>query len=371
MCVRYLGFVLLVWFTGVLRAQSAALHCGAPSLSGGYLVPEQETYSHESELTYACDNGRKPAVEGWWATSTCQNGKWSHEPQCIDEKACIPPTIPNAKYTEKLNGWYEEGHKIRITCDEGYEQKDQDATAECINGIWTSVPVCERSTQACGEPPKIPHAVIIHQEYQEVFAVDSELQYECEDGYTVEEADGKKSIFCIAGSWTKGPTCRIRPGTGLGGSTVGGTHGGHTTSTGSGTQPASGGGGTGPLTRHVSNCGKPPIVPNGEVLETNRLFLKYRCGTFYKLMGPETVVCYSDGTWSEVPTCRVAYCAVDTDEYPDLKHAGVKYIKDGESLRFECVDLWLVTNYSEGRCTDGRMTFTRCCNKFQLNTNIC
>lgn len=66
-----------------ISAQSVAQACGAPSLNDGYFVPVQVTYSHETNLTYACRNGHKPAVEGWWATSTCQNGRWSHEPQCI------------------------------------------------------------------------------------------------------------------------------------------------------------------------------------------------------------------------------------------------------------------------------------------------
>ncbi len=111
MRARYLGFVLLVWFPGVhhgksikfnhlsfvlkitfqhsalllitVSAQSAEQNCDAPKLDHGYFVPEQETYSEGTKLTYACDNGRKPAVEGWWGTSTCENGKWSPAPQCI------------------------------------------------------------------------------------------------------------------------------------------------------------------------------------------------------------------------------------------------------------------------------------------------
>ena len=63
------------------------------------------------------------------------------------------------------------------------------------------------SLQACGAPPKIPHAVIINQEYQDVFAADSEVKYECENGFTVEGADTTKTIICIAGSWTTGPSC--------------------------------------------------------------------------------------------------------------------------------------------------------------------
>uniref|UniRef100_UPI0037E8A39F complement factor H-related protein 1-like n=1 Tax=Semicossyphus pulcher TaxID=241346 RepID=UPI0037E8A39F len=253
MCVRYLGFVLLVWFPGVLHAQIAAQPCRAPNLNGGNFVPERDSYSEGTTLTYSCDSGLKPAVEGWWASSKCQNSTWFPEPQCIDEKACTPLTIPNAGHTENSNGWFEEGHRIRITCDEGYELKNLDATAICINGTWSSVPVCEKSLYACGEPPKIPHAVIIGHRYQEVFAADSKVQYECEDGFTVEGADSKKSIFCMSGIWTEGPTC-------------------------------------------IRNCGNPPSVPYG-VLRTEQWFLKYSCSTFYKLEGPETVFCYDDGTW--------------------------------------------------------------------------
>ncbi|XP_070830200.1 complement factor H-related protein 1-like [Chaetodon trifascialis] len=208
MWLTCLRFVLLLWFPGVLHAQSAALPCPAPTLNGGYFVPEHETYAHETKLTYACENGHKPVVEGWWATSTCQNGKWSHEPQCIDEKACLPPAVPNAKYIEKKKGWYEEGNIIRITCNQGYQYKASDATAECRNGTWSPTPVCEKSTDACGEPPEIPHAVIIHEEYQELFDLSAHVQYECEDGYTADGGDRGKVIVCSSGTWSEGPTCR-------------------------------------------------------------------------------------------------------------------------------------------------------------------
>ncbi|XP_075953413.1 complement factor H-related protein 2-like [Anarhichas minor] len=205
MCVRgHLGFVLLLWFQGVLHVQTSDQPCSAPRLNGGYLVPEKDTYIHEAKLTYACDNGRKPAVEGWWATSTCQNGTWSPEPLCIDEKACIAPDIPNAQYTEK-SGWYNDEYKIRITCNEEYAPKGHNVTTTCINGKWSSVPVCEKNINACGEPPQIPHAVIILQGYQDVFAADTGVQYECEDEYTAEGGDAKKYVYCITGNWTEGP----------------------------------------------------------------------------------------------------------------------------------------------------------------------
>uniref|UniRef100_A0A3Q3F0S1 Sushi domain-containing protein n=1 Tax=Labrus bergylta TaxID=56723 RepID=A0A3Q3F0S1_9LABR len=384
MWVRYLGFVILFGLPGALHGKNIRLNirpniyivffvlffmivlCSyfyssflffffklkvqlslvtLQALMVGVFFPKQETYSHEIEITYACDSGRKPAVKGWWATSTCQNGVWSPEPQCIEINACIPITVPNAKYTENSDGWYEEGDKIRVTCDEGYEVKKRDATAVCLNGTWTSVPVCEKSILACGEPPQIPHAVIVGQRYQEVFAADSNVTYECEDGYSVEGAESKKTIFCISGNWTEGPTCirGTRPGSGGGE--------GQTTSSDR-TQPTVG----------VRNCGTFPTVANGEVVESNESFLKYSCKVFYKLVGPETVLCYGNGTWSNIPICRDAYCAVNTDEHPLLVSVGKVFIKEGEEKEFDCVhqDEWWFNNYSVGKCTTEGLRLQKC-----------
>ncbi|XP_017275714.1 coagulation factor XIII B chain-like isoform X2 [Kryptolebias marmoratus] len=147
MCTRYLGFVLLAWLLGLIHAQNDGLACSAPVLSGGYFVPEQQLYADGVTLTYACDSGRKPVVEGWWATIKCQDGEWSHTPQCI----------------ERVN--------------------------------------------ACSEPSKILHAVIINQRPQEVYPDNFELRYECEDGYS---STGANSITCNDGTWTTGPNCTAK-----------------------------------------------------------------------------------------------------------------------------------------------------------------
>ncbi|XP_071348373.1 complement factor H-related protein 1-like isoform X2 [Trachinotus anak] len=280
MSMRYLGFVLLVWIPGELHAQRSLQPCHAPRLDGGYFVPVQETYPHETELKYACDNGRKPVVGDWWATSKCQNGTWAPAPQCIDEKACIPPTIPNGKYVNNSQSWYEEGGVMRTKCDNGYEHKDRVATAKCKNGKWLTLPVCQKSDNACTEPPKVPHAVIIHQGYQEVYAVDTKVQYKCEDGYTIDGAQTSKLIFCIAGTWGEGPTCRPS-------ATSGSNEGEIQTQTTS-----------------ITNCGEHPTIVNGDVVEINDMFLRFSCNSFYRRVGPEKVKCYADRTWSEVPTCK-------------------------------------------------------------------
>ncbi|XP_041658242.1 complement factor H-related protein 1-like [Cheilinus undulatus] len=344
MRMRYLVFLLLIGLPGALYAQRAAQPCSAPSLDGGYFVPEQESYSHESEISYTCDSGRKLVVEGWWATSTCQNGAWSHEPQCIDEKACLSLEIPNGKYNKRRTGWYRDRSTIRVTCEEGYELKNLHATAICLNGAWSSVPVCEISINSCGVPPKIPHAVIIGQRYQKVFPADSELQYECQVGYTVENAGSKKSIICIAGNWTEGPTCRSSTTSGFIDSI--------------------------PTFIPVDQCGVAPVIQNGILVQEHRMHLKYQCNAFYTLEGPDTVTCYSDQTWSELPQCKEAFCVLDLSLYSvnGLQETGKQFVREGETKEFAC-NLRLYT--SRFTCTDRRITYTNCCNSRDHHYGYC
>ncbi|XP_034411339.1 coagulation factor XIII B chain-like [Cyclopterus lumpus] len=356
MCIRYLGFGLLIWFPVAIHVQTSNQPCPAPRLEAGYWVPVQDFYKHETKLPYVCNKGRKPAAEGWWATSTCLNGIWSPQPQCIDEKACIAADIANAKYTEQQGSWYEDGHTIRITCNEEYDPKGWKDTAKCIDGKWSPVLVCEKSLRACGAPPQIPHAVIILQGYQDLFAAGTELQYECEDGYTVEGGDTKTSIHCIARKWTDGPILNgmldwvalqmweqlavghnlkvepadrvldmvevqlavrhnlkvelaSRPGTGHGGGSAGsGTQaegGGRGTIAGGPVGSAVGGTGRGTQPeREVNNCGPAPVVPNADFVGISEMVVRYQCFRFYKRVGPEMVECQRDGTWSKVPACK-------------------------------------------------------------------
>ncbi|CAG5897000.1 unnamed protein product, partial [Menidia menidia] len=187
--------------------QGTAQSCVPPVLNNGFFVPEKKIYPHDTALTYACDTGYKPVVEGWWATSKCKNGNWDHEPQCIDESSCLSPTIPNGKYRGSQNGWYEDNHMLTVECDGGFELKHSHSTAYCRNGRWSALPECEKRWDACGVPPEIPHAVIIHQGPKEVFAAQSVLRYECEDGYVEGRPDSPKTITCWSRTWNGAPSC--------------------------------------------------------------------------------------------------------------------------------------------------------------------
>ncbi|XP_075338848.1 complement factor H-related protein 2-like [Odontesthes bonariensis] len=207
MWVRCLGFALLVWIPGMLHAQQP---CSAPKLNTGYFLPFLQSYPHQTSINYACDNKLKPVGEGWWATSTCQNGKWIHEPQCIDENSCLPLNIPNAENPKSLK---DEVLKLPIKCNAGYISINNVTEIECMDGTWSEAPVCKKSITACSEPPSYPNAVINNHKYKEVFAENSNVRYQCKDGYATEDRTTMKSITCKNGEWTEGPKCKLSPST--------------------------------------------------------------------------------------------------------------------------------------------------------------
>ncbi|XP_047224155.1 complement factor H-like isoform X3 [Girardinichthys multiradiatus] len=221
MWLRGLGLALLVWSPGVLHAIHGEGPCSTPSLKDGYFVPVQDSYPHGTLINYSCDTGYKPTVEGWWATSQCENGEWSDEPQCVASSA--------------------------------------------------------------------------------------------------------------------------KPGT-------------------KETQPSS---------ASIDICGDHPQVPNGVVVEEERRYLKYQCRDYYKLVGSDTVVCHSDGTWSEVPRCKEDFCLLRAGDHSDLILTIDKYFRNGEAQWLDCVDKWSFPNYSEVRCINGELQASRCCNRVQIQTGIC
>ena len=80
--------------TGVwLSAQEAGQPCQAPRLDGGYFIPSQRTFGHQELIFYACGKGHKTVEDGWWASSTCLDGKWFQQPRCIGEPSPISSSL--------------------------------------------------------------------------------------------------------------------------------------------------------------------------------------------------------------------------------------------------------------------------------------
>lgn len=88
-----LSVTLLLTVSAQIATRHKNRKCAAPSLNGGYFVPELEAYSHDDNITYACNKGLKPVAESWWATSTCKKTAWIPKPQCIGTCSVMYPVV--------------------------------------------------------------------------------------------------------------------------------------------------------------------------------------------------------------------------------------------------------------------------------------
>ncbi|XP_053739031.1 complement factor H-like [Synchiropus splendidus] len=362
MHAAYLGVLCLICSSGALGAPGKR-HCRVPPLNNGFLVPDQDVYTHGCQIGYRCDEGYKPAVEGWWQLVTCQDGKWSHKPQCIDETNCLPLPIPNGKYTVDEQPWFPDGFQLDTTCDTGYTHKSGLNLAVCDNGEWSRRPACEKKADACDDPPRMPNAVVVGQRYQAIYEQDTQLQYECEDGYTFEGAAPNKAIICRSGAWSSADPCVKK-------STPNPDH-----STSGGWSRPGGGSSSAVVDKEeamtsTGKCGPPPVIPNGEVVLQTRSYIKYQCAAYYKTEDP-FVFCLSSGSWSKIPTCKENFCLLETGKYARLENNGDIYLMHKETRRLLCSRGKYWNSYAEAECKDGALDVGECCTRTSLNLGIC
>uniref|UniRef100_A0A3Q2DWL6 Sushi domain-containing protein n=1 Tax=Cyprinodon variegatus TaxID=28743 RepID=A0A3Q2DWL6_CYPVA len=253
-----LGFVLLLLVPALVHAQTST-PCSAPRIDAGFFLPLQESYSHGTKINYACDDGYKPPGKGWWGTSIC------------------------------------------------------------IDGEWFGIPICVESLPVCSEPPKRLNAIIINQRYQEVFSLDTEVEYQCKDGYTTEQGATNKSVFCRAGGWTEGPTC------------------------------------------NKMSC-LPPTIPNGQYEETTNSRYKdnhiitVTCEDGFVLRGNNKTARCQNGEWSPLPVCESKSCMFDPTGL-NIRSSSPIALKEGEGRYFPC-NQWGYLMYA--RCSGGRIQRKNC-----------
>uniref|UniRef100_A0A6Q2XW17 Sushi domain-containing protein n=1 Tax=Esox lucius TaxID=8010 RepID=A0A6Q2XW17_ESOLU len=224
----YLSFVTFCVFP---TAQASGRVCQRPQLDNGFVVPEQEMYQDGVSLTYACDRGLKTPLDGWWGTVKCDNGVWSHNPQC-NSMCGEPPRVFNAVITQEYQKKFLSGSEVVYKCQTSYTLNGPESIV-CISGEWTPTPTCmtaERdkghgftgravgqiqtrhcipcvrahqimiTRHKCGEKPVVDNGDYISDNNRMA------LTYKCKMHY---ELEGPEQVMCHSnGVWSETPVCK-------------------------------------------------------------------------------------------------------------------------------------------------------------------
>ncbi|XP_055084361.1 complement factor H-related protein 4-like [Periophthalmus magnuspinnatus] len=329
---------------------------GCPPLNilNGYFVSDQNSLYKDTQLYYACDEGFMPVEGSWWGTLTCQNGQWSSKPGCIENTACFDPKIDNGIY-EKATV-YLNNTTLRIKCKPGYADKKSHAVAQCENGQWKKLPVCDKQDTSCGPPPRIPNSVIINKEYSDIFPVETEVFYKCQTGFEL-HMDTNNSV-CSHGQWYPRPSCREKQ-----------THQDRTESGGKAAPIPSGSKDIHlQLFTRINRCGHIPQINFGSLtIDEGQMFVSYQCDQWFKLKGNSIVRCFN-GQWTQPPTCEVDYCKLDTSKHEHLTNMGNVYIKSGTKMKLHCPGIF---RNAYAKCLENQLHLSDCCLGLTHSMNMC
>ncbi|GAA6111530.1 complement factor H-like, partial [Tachysurus ichikawai] len=293
-------------------------NCRRPDLKKGFFVPQQDIYEHGVTVSYGCDSGLKPALETWWGQITCSNGLWSHTPQCIEKTWCIPPHVPNAQTTYKLDLSYSPGSTLRFQCNVAYEFEGTSEVAVCEDGKW-KLPRCKRKRYSCDPPLRVDYGMI-KQPYQDAFVEGHRLDYVCAKGYKI---SGREYSYCSSGKWTDTIKCE------------------------------------------TITCPKPRV----QHTEAEKLKVSYdigervqfRCLPSYEFEGSDIAECV-DGSW-RLPACRPrgeSRCREPSIQNGRRAAGSGLSFATGSSVKFECDDGFVFEGANYAQCNNGQWKLPVC-----------
>ncbi|NWI52513.1 FHR1 protein, partial [Calyptomena viridis] len=163
---------------------------------------------------------------------------------------------------------------------------------------------------------------------QERYLPGARVHYQCESNF---QTMGGNYITCINGEWSQAPVCRDM------------------------------------------TCEPPPEIPGGNIegVKKSRYLpeesAEYHCWQGFKMTGTSTVVC-RNGTWTELPKCKVACTASEEDmerNNIELKWSTKSklYSTSGDFIEFRCKAGYLEAPGSSAfrvQCMEGTLEYPQC-----------
>lgn len=311
--------------------------CSLPLLSDNTIVSNTKPFYRSNEIVkFSCKPGKRLFTT--YDSISCQgNGDWDKNVPTCDEQTCkTPPPIINGGvvrdryFVEDLES-YSVGYEVTYNCDYGHEfsegTKSMKGKVHCLpSGEWDISNLPECVTITCPTPPTVLYAT---RSYESV-EFTSTVEYECEEGYTI---DGESVLECYEdGSWSHNPpicdpvdcgpleapvnTLINSVSTTYGSTAVYQCEPGYILTGNVSTREClvNGSWSNKPPRCLPVSCGRPDKIEHGSFrgdIFTFKSTVIYICNPGYNIIGQPVRSCTGTGAWtSNLPTCGKIECEV-------------------------------------------------------------
>nr|CAI39215.1 complement factor H-related protein C [Mus musculus] len=289
------------------------IECSVPILDRKLVVsPRKEKYRVGDLLEFSCRSGHRVGPD----SVQCYHFGWSPSfPTCKAGQvaSCAqPPEIPNGEINGAKRVEYSHGEVVGYDCKPRFLLKGPNKI-QCVDGMWTTLPVCVEEERTCGDIPELEHGSV-------KFSVPpyhhgDSVEFTCAETFTM---IGLGSVFCLSGKWTQLPKCVA--------------------------------------TDQLEKC-RVLKSTDIEAIKPKRKEFQHNSTMYYKCRDKqeyEHSICIN-GKWNPEPNCIRKISCPPPPQIPNTQviETTVKYL-DGEKLSVLCQDNYLTQDPEEMMCKDGR-----------------
>ncbi|XP_076811336.1 P-selectin-like [Clavelina lepadiformis] len=293
---------------------NCVLRCPRPTKPkhGGF-TPEQANYEIGAKVTFFCTNDNSPSESH---TLTCmESGQWSgKEPSCdgtVGDSCVTPPTPAFGDFQPGLD-LYTMGTRIHYFCPQPYQLRGERELVCFPNGKWSyPFPTC--GPPRCLRPDSPDHGSFGPD--QTIYKPGATIWFQCDHPYVIE---GDKDFACLQNGYWSGyfPTCKAQ-------------------------------------------CSKPKQPTRGSIFLSKSTYevgeeVHFSCRINYRLKGAKTIICLSDGTWSnEEPICEAPDCRPLVRPKHGTFGPNLPSYPQGTSVWFGCEFSYVLKGVKDIVCQEG------------------
>ncbi|XP_052057237.1 complement factor H-like isoform X9 [Apodemus sylvaticus] len=276
------------WSPSFPTCKGQVRSCDQPPeiLNGEIKGTKKVEYSHGDMVEYDC---RPKFLLKGPSKIQCVDGKWTSLPICVEEeKTC--GDIPELEHglAQLSLPPYHHGDSVEFTCAETFTMIGH-GSVSCISGRWTQLPQCV-ATDQLGKCEALRSTDIeTIQPNKNEFNHNSSMSYKCREKQNYDVS------ICINGSWDPEPNC---------------------------------------TRKEKISCPPPPQIPNAQVIETTVNYLdgekvSVLCQDNYLTQDPEEMVCKA-GRWQSLPRCVEK---IPCSQPPEIEHGSIKLSRPSEERK--------------------------------------